>query len=181
MLQTWRCAYSFSWRNKPIQKVNLAKVTQLTHCSSVQFSCSVVSDSLRPHGLQHNRLPCPSLTPSACSNSCSSSWWCHPPISSSVIPFSSCLQIFSASGSFPMSQFFASKDKVIGQSIGASASAPILPVNIQEWIPLWLTGLISLQSRQGSNPGLSDYRTKTTLLYWAAFVNHNVILHWFCF
>ena len=80
-----------------------------------------------------------------------------------------------------MSQFFASKDKVIGQSIGASASASVLPVNIQEWIPLGLTGLISLQSRQGSNPGLSDYRTKTTLLYWAAFVNHNVILHWFCF
>ena len=115
MLQTWRRAYPFSWRNKPIQKVShLAKVIQLTHCSSVQFSCSVVSDSLRPHWLQHSRLPCPSPTPSACSNSCSSSWWCHPPISSSVNPFFSCLQSFSASGSFPMSQFFASKDTVIG-------------------------------------------------------------------
>ena len=149
MLQTWRCAYSFSWRNKSIQKVDLAKVTQITHCSSVQFSYLVVSDSLRPHGLQHNRLPCPSPTPNACSNSCSSSWWCHLPISSSVIPFPSCLQSFSASGSFPMNQFFASKDKIIDQSIGASASTSVLPVNIQDWIPLGLTGLISLQARQG--------------------------------
>ena len=95
--------------------------------SSVQFSRSVVSDSLHPHGLQHARLPCPSPTPRACSNSCPSSQWCPPTISSSVIPFSSCLHSFPASGSFPVSQFFASD----GQSIGASASASVLPMNIQ--------------------------------------------------
>ena len=94
----------------------------------VQFSCSVVSNSLCPHGLQHARPPCPSPTPRAYSNSCPSSWWCHPIISSSVIPFSSCLQSFPASGSFPMSQFFTSS----GQSIGVSASASVLPVNIQD-------------------------------------------------
>ena len=106
----------------------------------VQFSCSFVSDSLQPHGLQHGRLPCPSPTPRACSNSCPSSHWCHPTISSSAIPFSSCLQSFPAPGSFPMSQFFASG----GQSIrvSASASASVLPMNIQGWFPLGWTGLI---------------------------------------
>ena len=105
----------------------------LIHClSSVQFSCSVMSDSLQPHGLQHARLPCSSLTPRACSNLCPLSQWCHPNISSSVIPFSSCLQSFPASGSFPMSQFFTSG----GQSIGASALASVLPVKIQDWFPL---------------------------------------------
>jgi len=94
--------------------------------SSVQFRCSVMSDSLQPHRWQHTRLPCPSPTPGACSNSSPSSWWCHPTISSSVIPFFSCLQSFPASGSFPMSQFFASG----GQSIGVSASASVLPMNI---------------------------------------------------
>ena len=94
------------------------------HISSVQFSCSTMSDSLWPHGLQHARLPCPSPTPRACSNSCPSSQWCHPTISSSIVPFSSCLHSFPASGSFPMSQFFASG----GQSIGASASASVLPI-----------------------------------------------------
>ena len=109
---------------------------------SVQFSLSVVSDSLQSHGLQHTRLPCPSPTPGARSNSCSSSWWCHPTISSSVIPFS-CLQSFPASGAFSMSQFFASG----GQSIGVLASAPVLPMNIQDWFPLGWTGWISLQSK----------------------------------
>ena len=99
---------------------------------SVQFSHSVVSDSLRPHGLQHARLPCPSPTPGACSKSCPLSRWCHPTISSSVVPFCSCPQSFPASGSFPMSQFFSSG----GQSIGASASASVLPVSIQDWSPL---------------------------------------------
>ena len=94
---------------------------------SVQFNHSVVSSSLWIHGLQHARLPCPSLPPGACSNSCPSSQWCHPTISSFVVPFSSCLQSFPASGSFPMSQFFASG----GQSIGVSASASVLPMNIQ--------------------------------------------------
>ena len=107
------------------------------------FSRSVMSSSLWPYGLQHARLPCPSPTPEACSNSCPLSQWCHPNISSSVIPFSSCLQSFPASGSFPMSWPFVSGD----QSIGASASASAPPMNIQDWFPLGLTGLISLQSR----------------------------------
>ena len=110
---------------------------------SVQFSHSVTSNSLRPHGLQHARLPCSSPTPGACSNSCPLSRWCHPTISSSVVPFS-CLQSFLASGSFPVSQSFAS----CGQSIAASASASVLPMNIQDWFPLGLIGLISLQSKR---------------------------------
>ena len=116
-------------------------IQEWEYLSWVQFSCSVVSNSLRPHGLQHARLPCPSPTPGACSNSCPSSRWCHPTISSSVVPFSSCLQMFLASGSFPMSLFFAS----YGQSIGVSASASVHPMNIQDWFPLGLTGLISLK------------------------------------
>ena len=98
--------------------------------TSAQFSCSVASDSLWLHGLQHARLPCPSQTPRACWNSCLSSWWCHPTISSSVVPFFSCLQSFPASGSFPMSQFFASGS----QTIGASASASVLLMNIQDFL-----------------------------------------------
>ena len=109
----------------------------------VQFSRSIVSDSLQFHRLQHARPPCPSRTPRACSNSCPSCQWCHPTISSSVVPFSSCLLSFPASGSFPMSQFFASG----GQNIGASASASVLPMNIQDWFPLGLIGWISLQSQ----------------------------------
>ena len=114
---------------------------------SVQFSCSVMSDSLRPHGLQHPRLFCPSPTPRACSNSCPSSPWCHPAISSSVVPFSSRLQDFPASGTFPMSQFFTSD----GQSI---ALASILPMNTQGWSPLGWTGWISCSPRdsQESSP-----------------------------
>ena len=107
--------------------------------------CSVVSDSLWPHGLQHARLPYPSPSPGACSNSCSLSWWCHPIILFSVIPFASCLQSFPALGSFlPKSQLLASG----GQSILASALASILPMNIQGWFPLGLTGLISLLSKR---------------------------------
>ena len=121
---------------------------------SVQFSRSAVSDSLRPHALQHARLPCPSPTPRAHSNSCPSSQWCHPTISSSVTPFSSCLQSFPASGSFPMSQFFTSG----GQDIEVSASTSVLPMNIQDWFPLGLTGLISLQSK-----GLSRVFFNTTV------------------
>ena len=101
-----------------------------------------MSDSLWPHGLQHARLPCPSPTPRACSHSCPSSWWCHPTISSCVVPFSH-LQSFPTSRSFPMSQFFTSR----GQNIEVSASASVLPMNIQDWFPLGLTGLISLQSK----------------------------------
>ena len=110
---------------------------------SIQSSCSVVSSSLEPHGLQHTRLPCPLPTPRASSNSCPSSQWCHPTISSSVIPFSSCPQSFPASGSFPISQFFASG----AQSIGVSGSVSVLPMNIQNCFPLGLTGWISLQSK----------------------------------
>ena len=109
----------------------------------VQFSCSVLSDTLWPHALQHARLPCPLPTPRACSNSCPSSQWCHPTSSSSIVPFSSCLQSFPASGSFPMSQFFPSG----GQSIGVSASASVLPMNIQDWFPLEWTGWISWESK----------------------------------
>ena len=98
---------------------------------SVWFSCLVMSNFLQPHELQHARLPCPSPTPRACSNSCPSNQWCHPTIWSSVIPFSSCLQSFPASGSFQMSQLFASG----GQSTGASASTSVLPMNIQDWFP----------------------------------------------
>ena len=110
---------------------------------SVQFSYSVVSNSLQPHGLQHARPSCPSPIPGVYSNSCPLSWWCHPTISSSVIPFSSCPQSFPASGSFQMSQFFASG----GQSNGVSSSASVLPMNIQDWFPLGWTGLISLQTK----------------------------------
>ena len=102
-----------------------------------------MSDSLQPHGLQHTRPPCPSPTPRVYSNSCPSSRWCHPAISSSVMPFSSCPQSLPASGSFQMNQFFASG----GQSIVVSASASVLPMNIQDWFPLGLTGWISLKSK----------------------------------
>ena len=111
--------------------------------SSVQFTRSVVSDSLRPHGLQHARPPCPSPTPRVHPNPCPSSQWCHLTVSSSIVPFSSCFQSFPASGSFPMSQFFTSG----GQSIGVSASTSVLPMNIQDWFTLGLTGLIPLQSK----------------------------------
>ena len=104
------------------------------------FNHSVMSNSLWPHELQHTRLTCPSPSPGACSNSCPLCQWCHPTISPSVVSFSFCLQSFPASGSFPMSQFFASD----GQSTGVSASAAVLPMNIQNWFPLGLTGLISL-------------------------------------
>ena len=101
--------------------------------SSAQFSCLDMSDSLQPHGLQYTRLPCPSPTPRACSNSCSLSQWCHPTISSSVTPFSFCLQYLAASGSFPVSQFFKSG----GQNIGASGSTSVLPISIQDWFDLF--------------------------------------------
>ena len=110
---------------------------------SVQFRCSVVSDSLQLHGLQHAGSLSPSPTPGAYPNSCPLSWRCHPTISSFVIPFSSCCQSFPASGSFPVSQFFTSGD----QSIGASPSASVPLINIQNWFPWRLTGLISLQSK----------------------------------
>ena len=118
---------------------------------SVQFSLSVVSDSLWPHGLPHARLPCLSPTPRVCSSTCPLSWWCHPTISSSVVPFSSCLQSSPASGSFPVSQFFTSGN----QSIGASASASVLLMNIQDWFFLGLIGLISFCPRGSQESSLT--------------------------
>ena len=122
--------------------------------SSVQFSHSVVSDSLSPHESQHARPPCPSPTPGVCSIPCPSSWWRHPAISSSVVPFSSCPQSLPASGSFPVSQLFAWG----GQSIGVSALASLLPMNTQDWSPLGWTGWISLLSK-----GLSRVFSNTTV------------------
>ena len=127
-----------------------------THLEVAQFSlvAQVVSNSLWPHGWQHGRLCCPSPTPGACSNSSPLSWWCYPAISSAVIPFFSGLQSFSASESFPMSQFVTS----CGQSIRVSASASVLPMNTQDWFPLGLTGWIPLQSK-----GLSRVFSNTTV------------------
>ena len=124
--------------------------------TSIPCSCPAAksSDSLWPHGLQHTSLPCPPLSPRVCSNSCPLSQWCHPTFSFSVVPFSSCLRSFPASGSFPMSRLFTSGS----QSIGASASASIFPMNIQGWLPLGLTGWISLQSK-----GLSRVFSSTTV------------------
>ena len=116
------------------------------------LSCMTYHESLWPHGPQHMRLPCPAPSPEVCSNSCPLSRWCHPTIASSVVPFSSCLQSLPASGSFPVSQLFASG----GQSIGASASASVLPVNIQGWFPSGWTGLISLLSNTLLNRVLSS-------------------------
>ena len=136
----------------------LLKQPELSHSYkayiSVQFSRSVVSDSLWPHELQHARPPCPSPTPKVHSNSCPSSQWCHPAISSSVVPFSTWPQSLPASGSFPVSQLFASG----GQSIGVSALASVLPKNTQGWSPLEWTGWISLQSK-----GLSGVFSNTTV------------------
>ena len=138
-LETWNRFYSFIYLGDSVWLLLL-------------FSHSVVFDSLRPHELQHTRLPCPSPSPGVCSNSCPLSQWCHPIISSSVTSFSSCPQSFPASGSFPMSLLFASG----GQCTGGSASTSVLPMNIQGWFPLGLTGLILLSK------GLSRVFSSTT-------------------
>ena len=140
--------------NKDIFLNTTTNIKKVMLIHSVQFSCSVVSDSLRPHESQHARPPCPSQTPGVLSNSCASSWWCHPAISSSVVPFSSCPQSLPASGSFPMSQLFTWG----GQSIGVSALASVLPLNTQDWSPLGWTGWFSLQSK-----GLSRVFSNTTV------------------
>ena len=132
----------------------IAICLSLKPISLVHFSHSVMSNSLRPHGLQHTRPPCLSPAPRVYSDSCSSSRWCHPTISFSLIPFSSCLQSFLASGSFPMNQLFVSG----GQSIGVLASVSVLPMNIQVWFPLGWTGWISLPSK-----GLSRVFSNTTV------------------
>ena len=147
--------------NEPGQETPAANHTSFLRVQQlVQFSSvgSVVSNSLRPHGLQHSRLSCLSPTPRTSTNSCSLSWWCHPTISSSVVPFPSRLQSFPAWGSFPVSQFFTSG----GQSTGASASALVFPVNIQDWFPLGWTGWIYLQSSCSS---------KASVLQLSAFSN----------
>ena len=143
------------WKHEEISSTNYVHFLHKTvpYFVCIQFSSVQslsLSDSSRPHELQHAKLPCPSPIPGAYSNSCPLSQWCHPIISSSVIPFSSCLQSFPASGSFPMSQFFASG----GQSIAVSASASVLPMNIQDWFSLGWTGCISLLSKgqQESSP-----------------------------
>ena len=132
--------------------------------SIVQFSCSVLSHSLQSHGLQHTRLPCLSSTPRAWSNSCLSSQWCHSTISSSVVPFSSYPQSFPASGSFQMSQFFASG----GQSIGVPTSTSVLSMNIQDWFPLRLIGLINLQPK-GLTNFLQHHSSETSILQCSVF------------
>ena len=141
------------WFTSQWEEVGWSRTLRFHH--TIQFSWVTQScPTLRPHGLQHTRLPCPSSTPGACSDSCPSSWWCHPTISSSVIPLSFCLQSFPASGSFLMNHFFASG----GQSIEASASASVLPMDVQVWFPLGWTGWISLQTK-----GLSRVFSNTTV------------------
>ena len=135
--------------------INIIPISYIRTFSSVQFSHSVVSDSLRPHEWQHTRPPCPSPTPGVHPNSCPSSQWCHPAISSSVVPFSSCPQALPASESFPMSQLFAWG----GQSIGVSASASFPPKKSQGWSPPEWIGWISLQSE-----GISRVFSNTTVL-----------------
>ena len=140
-----------------------------SHFSSIQFNCSVVSDSLQPHESQHARPPSPSPTPRFYSNSCPSSRWCHPAISSSVVPFSSCPQSRPTSGSFPVSQLFTSG----GQSTGISASASVLPMNTQDWSPLGWAGWISLQSK-----GLSRVFSKSCLVVSNSLWPHGLYSPW---
>ena len=149
-----RVVLAWATTEKPMQQPRPSRANKNNNnaISSVQFICSLVSDSLQHHRLRHARLPCPSPIPRAYLNSCPSSRWCHPTISFSVIPFSSCLQSFPASGSFTISQFFASG----GQSIEPSAS--VLPMTIHDLFPLGLTGLIILQSK-----GLSRVFSNTTV------------------
>ena len=146
------------WLTAPLKNkkyyFQLYLVTRSYNIYKAQFSRSVVSDSSRPHESQHARPPCPSPSTRVHSDSRPSSWWCHPAISSSVVPFSSCLQSLQASESFPMSQLFASG----GQNIGVSALASVLPKNTQDWSPLEWTGWISLQSK-----GLSRVFSNTTV------------------
>ena len=136
-----------------------------------QFSHLVVSASLRPYGLQHARPPCPSPTPGVYSDSCPLSWWCHPTISSSVVPFSSCPQSFPASGSFPVSQLFASG----GRSTGVSSSASFLPVNIQDWFPLGWVDLLAVQGTLKSL--LQHHSSKTSILQCSVFFTVQLYIH----
>ena len=162
----WSVDFS-AWRTYQRKHWSVCSSSDLRHgrISSVQFSHSVMSNSLRPHGLQHARPSCPWPTPGVYSNSCPLSRWCHPTISSSVVPFS-CPQSVPASGSLQMSQFFTSG----GQSIGVSASASVLPMNAQDWFPLGGTGWISLQSK-----GLSRVFSNTTVQKYQFFGIHGTM------
>ena len=154
-LTLYTCQLTHTWAECPENHVSVVNAGVWLSCKvSVQFSRLVVSDSLQPHESQHTRPPCPSPTPGVHSNSCPSSQWCHPAISSSVVPFSSCPQSFPAPTSFPMSQLFTWG----GQSIGASASTPVRPMNTQDWSPSGWTGWISLQFK-----GLSRVFSNTTV------------------
>ena len=150
------CKDSSIYRNQSVWQTTLTnwKIKITWSLQSVHFSCLVMSESLQPHELQHTRPPCSSPTPGVYSNSCPLSWWCHPTISSSVVPFSSYPQSFPASGSFQMSQLFTWG----GQSTGVSASTSVPPMNSQDWSPLGWTGWLSLQSK-----GLSRVFSNTTV------------------
>ena len=164
--QLWGSSCQVTWQRQWVCVEHRKNRTNKSiYLSSVQFSCSVVSDSLWPRGLQHTRPPCPSPTHRVYSNSCPSSQWCHPAISSSVIPFSSCPQSLPASGSFSMSQFFPSG----GQSIGVSASASVLPMNIQDWFPLGWTAWVSLLSKTRHLSLLQHHSSKASILLSSAF------------
>ena len=149
LVQIWRkrilSRYRWNRKNNGATVENSLAVFQKAkhRITLLLFRHLALSDFLQPHGRQHARLPCPSPSPGVCSNACPLSPWCHPTILSSIVPFSSCLQPFPASGSFPVSQLFASG----GQNIGVSASASVLPMNTQDWFPLGWTGWISLQSK----------------------------------
>ena len=154
--------------------MNSSWILKFQFClDSVQFFHSVISDSLQPHRLKHARPPWPSPIPRACSNSCPSSRWCHPMISSSVVPFSSGLQSFPASASFPRSQFFVSA----GERIGVSASASFPPMDIQEWFPLGLTGCISLKSKGLTKSLLQHHSSKASIL-WLSLQSNSHIHTW---
>ena len=153
-LQTVRYNWVTEQQFQKIERPNRLQLSQIHIFSSSSYSCSVVSNSLRPHELQHTRPPCPSPTPGVHPNPHPLSQWCHPAISSSVVPFSSCPQSLPASGSFPMSQLFAWG----GQSTGVSALASVLPKKSQAWSSLEWTGWISLQSK-----GLSRVFSNTTV------------------
>ena len=172
------------WRQKK-KRVAEDEMVRKHHFSSVQFSRSVVSNSLQPHEPQHTRPPCSSPTTGVYPNSCPLSPWCHPTISSSVIPFSSCPQSFPASGSFPMSPLFESG----GQSIRVSASTSVLPMNTQDWSPLGRTGWISSQSLdqsldlQGTLKSiLQHHSSKPSILRCSAFfivqLSHPSLTQW---
>ena len=158
-----------------LREAILPHMTTWTALKDICCCCSVAKwcPTLWPHGLEHTRLPCPSLSPGVCSDSYPLSQWCHLTILSSVIPFSSCLQSFSASGSFPMSRVFASG----GQSMGASVLASVLPVNIHHWFPLGLTGYI-FYFVQGSLRNLLQYHTlKASVLWCSAILWSNSHIH----